>query len=77
MTPYEAWYGAKPSLAHLHTFRCSVHVKNTKPHLSKLDARSTRMVFIEYKSGTKAYRAYDQCTSHVHITRNDVFDELT
>jgi hypothetical protein len=37
MTLFEAWYGRKPVLAHLRTFGCVVHVKNTKPHLKKLD----------------------------------------
>jgi hypothetical protein len=34
-TPYEVWYGRKPSIHHLHTFGCVAHVRNTKPHLSK------------------------------------------
>jgi hypothetical protein len=76
MTPYEAWHGTKPSLAHLCTFECIVHVKNTKPHLSKLDDRSSRMVFVGYEPGSKAYRAYDPRTGYVHITHDTVFDEL-
>jgi transposase InsO family protein len=55
MTPYKAWHGTKSSLAHLRTFGCIVHTKNTKPHMSKLDNRSTRMIFIGYESGSKAY----------------------
>jgi hypothetical protein len=34
------------------------------------------MVFVGYKLGSKAYRAYDPRTGHVHITRNVMFDEL-
>jgi hypothetical protein len=35
-TLYEAWHGAKPSMAHLRTFGCIMHVKTVKPHLKKL-----------------------------------------
>jgi hypothetical protein len=45
-TSYEAWHDRKPSIAHLHTFDCIIHVKNTKPLLKKLDDRSTKMVFV-------------------------------
>jgi hypothetical protein len=76
MTPFETWYGKKPGMAHLRTFGCVVHVKNTKPHMKKLDDRSTRMIFVGYESGSKAYRAYDPRTSRVHVTRDVVFDEL-
>jgi hypothetical protein len=64
----EAWYGKKSGLAHLSTFGYVVHVKNTKPHLKKLDDRSTRMIFVGYKLGSKAYCAYDPRTGHVHVT---------
>jgi hypothetical protein len=76
MTPYEAWTGRKPSVSHLRTFGYIVYVKNTRPHLKKLDDRSTKMVFIGYEEGSKAYRAYDPCIGHVHITRDIVFNEL-
>ena len=35
-TPLESWYGRKLSVSFLRTFSYVVHVKNTKPHLSKL-----------------------------------------
>lgn len=75
MTPFEAWYGKKPAAHHLHTFGCIAHVKNTSPHLKKLDDRSTKMIFVGYEPGTKAYRAYNPATGRVHITRDVVFDE--
>lgn len=46
MTPFEAWYGKKPAAHHLRTFGCIAHVKNTSPHLKKLDDRSTKMIFV-------------------------------
>ncbi|KAF0916007.1 hypothetical protein E2562_000637 [Oryza meyeriana var. granulata] len=75
MTPFEAWYGKKPVVHHLRTFGCVVYVKNTEPHLKKLDDRSTKMIFVRYEPRTKAYRAYNPATQRVHITRDVVFDE--
>jgi hypothetical protein len=56
---YEAWHGRKPSVEHLRTFGSVVYIKNTKPHLKKLEDQSTKMVFVGYEAGTKGYRAYD------------------
>jgi hypothetical protein len=55
MIPYEAWFGRKPSLSHLRTFRCIMYVKNTKPNLKKLDDRSMKIVFVGYEAGSKAF----------------------
>jgi hypothetical protein len=52
-----------------------VYVKNTTPHLNKLDDRRKKMVFVGYERGTKAYCAYDPVVRRVHITRDVVFDE--
>ena len=69
-TPYEAIYGHKPSVSHLRTFGCVAHVKTAEPHLSKLADRSTKMVFIGYERGTKAYRVYDPHTKRLRVSRD-------
>jgi hypothetical protein len=48
-TPFEVWYGKRPSVHHLHTFSCIGYVRNMKPQLSKLDDRGRRIVFIGYE----------------------------
>jgi hypothetical protein len=68
VTPFEVWYGKKPLVHHLCTFRCIIYVKNTKPHLSKLEDRGHRMIFIGFEQGTKAYQVYDLVIDRVHIT---------
>jgi hypothetical protein len=50
-------------------------VKNTWPHLQKLEDRSKPMIFVGYEPGSMAYRVYDPMTTHVHITRDVVFNE--
>jgi transposase InsO family protein len=76
-TPYEAIYGRKPNVAHIRTFGCIGHVKKPTPHLTKLEDRSTKMVFIGYETvaHSKAYRMYDPATKKVHISRDVVFEE--
>jgi hypothetical protein len=75
MTPFEAWYGKKLAVHHLKTFGCIVYLRNTTPHLKKLEDHGRKMIFISYERGTKAYRAYDPVSRRVHITRDVVFDE--
>ena len=75
VTPFEAWYGRKPSVSFLRTFDCIGHVRRTKPVLTKLEDRSTPMVFLGYAEGTKAYWLYDPCRDKVLVSRDVVFDE--
>ena len=73
--PFEAWHEHKPNVSFLRTFGYVGHVKNTKPHLDKLKDRSTPMVLLGYKEGTKAYRLYDPKRGKVVISIDVVFDE--
>ena len=69
-TSFEAWYGRKPSVS-----GCIGHVRNTKLNLTKLEDRSTPMVFLGYAEGTKAYWLYDPCGDKVLVSHDVVFDE--
>ena len=73
-TLFEAWHGHKPSMAFMRTFGCVGHV-NTKPGLTKLEDRSTKMVFLGYEEGSKAYRLYDPVAGRVTVSRDIIFDE--
>ena len=75
MTPFQAWHGKKSAVHHLRIFSCIAHVRNSSPHLKKLEDRSQKMIFIGYEAGSKAYRAYDPTTNRVHVSRDIVFDE--
>jgi transposase InsO family protein len=74
-TPYEVWHGKKPSIDYFHTFGCVAHVKQGNKRLSKLEDRSTMMVFIGYEPGSKAWRFYNPVTRHVHVSHDAVFEE--
>ena len=74
-TPFEAWHGRKPSMSFLWTFGCIGHVRKTKPILTKLEDRSTLMVFLGYVEGTKAYWLYDPRGDKVLVLRDVMFDK--
>ena len=74
-TPYKAYHNHKPSIEHFRIFGCVGHVRDTKPHLSKLADRSKQMVFIGYDMNTKGYRMFDPVTRRVLVSRDVVFEE--
>jgi transposase InsO family protein len=76
-TPNQAWYGKKPAVHFLKVFGCVAYIKRPRPHLSKLEDRGQKVVFIGYQGGWKVYRFYDLVTERVHISRDAVFDEST
>ena len=74
-TPFEAWFGRKPSVRHLRTFGCTAFAKRTGPSVNKLADRSIPGVFLGYESGTKGYRVYDPVNKKLIVTRDVIFDE--
>ena len=74
-TPFEAWYGHKPSVSFLRTFGCIGHVRKRKPVLIKLEDKSTPMLFLGYAEGTKAYQLYDPHGDKVLVSHDVVFNE--
>jgi hypothetical protein len=74
-TPYQAWHGKKPTVHHLRVFGCVAYMKITRPHLTKLDDRELKMVFIGYEPGSKAYLLYNPTDGRVHVSRDVIFDE--
>ena len=47
-TPYEAWKGVKPSIAHLKVFGCIAYALTNSSHLKKLDEKSKKCIFVGY-----------------------------
>jgi hypothetical protein len=75
MTLFEAWHERKPVVHHLRTSGCIMYVRNTMPHLKKLEDHGRKMIFVSYESGSKAYCAYDPIMKRVHVTRDMVYVE--
>ena len=58
MTPFEAWYGFKPSVSHLKIFGCIAYAHIPAEKRSKFDEKSQKCIFVGYSSSSKAYRLY-------------------
>ncbi|GJT21914.1 ribonuclease H-like domain, reverse transcriptase, RNA-dependent DNA polymerase [Tanacetum coccineum] len=75
ITPYEAIKRRKPNLENLRVFGCIAYAKVPSQHLTKLDDRSTKMVYLGNKQGSKAYRLFDPTTQRVCVSRDVKFKE--
>jgi hypothetical protein len=60
LTPFEVWHGRKPDVSFLRMFGCVDHIKVMKPHLSKLEDRSTPMVL----QGWRLVARHTGCSAH-------------
>ena len=76
-TPYEAWYGVKPSVNHLKIFGSMCYYHVPEPKRSKLDNRAQKGILIGYETSTKGYKIFCLQTNEVVLTRNVKVDEMT
>ncbi|XP_073816655.1 ecdysteroid phosphate phosphatase isoform X1 [Musca autumnalis] len=74
-TPYECWYGRKPSVAHLRTFGCDVVALNKRKGKSKLLPKGEQLTFVGYAHQTKGYRLYNRNLKTITIARDVKFFE--
>ena len=75
ITPYEAWYGLKPSLKHLKVFGAKVSVKKTGKRRAKLDRHSFRGIFLGYTATDHNIRYVDINTGITKRSHHAIFDE--
>ncbi|KAI5343342.1 hypothetical protein L3X38_011218 [Prunus dulcis] len=75
ITPFEAYSGRKPGIAHLKVFGslCFVHVPTELRH--KLEPKSTKGVFVGYATCEKGYRVFDPVSNKLLLSRDVTFDE--
>ena len=62
-------------MSFLQTFGYIGHVRKTTLVLTKLEDRTTPMVFLGYAGGTKAYRLYDPRGGKVVVSHDVMFDD--
>ncbi|KAM1830023.1 hypothetical protein ACFX14_022770 [Malus domestica] len=72
-TPYEIWYGKKPSLKHVKIWGCPAYVK--KQDVGKLEARSVKCYFFGYPKQTYGYEFYHHDDQKVFVARTAIFME--
>ena len=75
-TPYEVWFGQKPSVAHVRVFGCEAFVHVPKEKRSKLDNKAEKCIFVGYKDGIKGYKLWNPVTRKVVYSRDVVFREV-
>ncbi|GKA83254.1 ribonuclease H-like domain, reverse transcriptase, RNA-dependent DNA polymerase [Tanacetum coccineum] len=75
ITPYEVIKRRKPNLENLRVFGCIAYAKVPSQHLTKLDDRSSRMVYLGNELGSKAYRLFDPTTQKIFVSRDVKFKE--
>ena len=76
-TPYEAWFGKVPNVAHVRVFGSYAYVcAEGEAAGGKLTARSWRGRFVGYPESVEgAYCVYNESTRRVVVTRNVTFIE--
>ena len=74
-TPYESWYGKKPTFCDLKIFGCLCFSHIPSVRRDKLDKKSDIGIFIGYSGPAKAYRIYQPPTNKIIISRDVVFME--
>ncbi|KAL1215287.1 Retrovirus-related Pol polyprotein from transposon RE1 [Cardamine amara subsp. amara] len=75
ISPYEVLNKTKPHMDHLRVFGCVCFVLVPGDQRNKLDAKSTRSVFIGYSTTQKGYRCYDPSTKRIMTSRDVKFLE--
>ncbi|MCO5550300.1 hypothetical protein L7F22_003783 [Adiantum nelumboides] len=75
MTPFQAYYGRKPTVSHFRVFGCSAFVHIPKEKRQKLDFKSRKLLFLGYSAVSDAYRLYDPDTRTTTVSRDVVFDK--
>ena len=75
LTPYEAWYGTKPSVKHLRVFGCLAYAHIPLKQRTKLDPKSEDCTFVGYDDDSKGYRLFSHKRHSVIIRRDVTFND--
>ena len=71
-TPYEAWCGSKPRVAHMRIFGCLAYDHVRKPLRGKTEVKAKACIFVGYSPDSATYRLWDQQSGKL-ITSRDVY----
>lgn len=74
-TPFEAWYGYKPSLEFLTTFGCLCFTHVPQSKRDKLDKRASPGIFVGYSTVSKAYKVFQPQTGSIVVSKDVHFME--
>ena len=74
-TPFEAFYGRKPSVSHLWVFGCWVYAHVQKDKQGSFQPKSRKCIFLGYPVNYKGWKCWDPATNEVFISRDVHFAE--
>lgn len=75
ITPYEQWFGKKPSIHHMKIFGAAAYMHVPKELNKKWDPKSKKMIFVGYHQNSSNYRLWDPEKRRIFISTNVKFDE--
>jgi hypothetical protein len=76
LTPFELWFGRKPSVSHFRHFGCKCFVLK-RGNLDKFESRSFDGILLGYTPHGSSYRVYSFDTNTVVESCDVTFDETT
>ena len=74
-TPYEMWWGQKPSIAHVHIFGCLTYAYIPNKFRRKLDPKTEKCVLLGYSTKSKGYQLWSFKRKNLIIRRHVTFNE--
>ena len=74
-TPFELWYGKKPSIDHYRVFGSIAYILTDKKHKTKFQARGRQVRFVGYSSTSKGWRFWDPTSQKIVESSDVIFDE--
>src|ERR1700694_3802540 len=75
MTPFEAFFGKKPSVAHLNVCGSRAHVHIQRDKRRPFEPKSEKCIFIGYPLDYKGWKCYNPVTKRAIISRDVIFEE--
>ncbi len=75
-TPYEAWTGKKPQVAHFREFGSDVWILNEDKSKSKFDLHANKHIFVRFNDSARLVKYYKSKTHHVLKSWNTKFNNL-
>ncbi len=75
MTPYEAFFGKKPTYGHLKVFGCEAWAHIPAELRTKFDIKSTRCLMLGYNAVRRCYKLMEISSGKILFSRDVVFNE--
>ncbi|KRZ89053.1 Retrovirus-related Pol polyprotein from transposon TNT 1-94 [Trichinella sp. T8] len=74
-TPYEEWFGRRPTVEHLRIFGCDAYVHIPDQHQRKFDPKARKVIFVGYGPSNKMFRVFDTNKHRVDEVTDVQFNE--